>query len=302
MKIGIDIGGSHIAAGLVENETIINKIELDITQKDKKNINLFLEFTIVKFINMILRKNKLYIWNIETIGIASPGTIINGKIITNVVNLGIERINIYNVLRKYYKYVDIKVQNDAKCAAIAEKKYGNMKNYEDCLFICCGTGVGGAVYLNDKLLEPKTNSGFELGHMIINKNGLLCNCGKRGCFDVYGSMKNFKKKITKEIGLKSSAVSYEILPKIEKNKNEKIMKIIDDYTTNLSIGISNLINIFEPEIIVIGGSFAHYESILLEPLKEKIIKEKLLFNKGDKINIVTAKFLNDAGIIGAANI
>ena len=79
-------------------------------------------------------------------------------------------------------------------------------------------------------------------------------------------------------------------------------KIINEYVEKLAIGISNLINIFEPEITVIGGSFTYYQSILLEPLKEKIIKEKLLFNKRDNINIVAAKLFNDAGIIGAGNL
>ena len=101
------------------------------------------------------------------------------------------------------------------------------------------------------------------------------------------------------------STSNEILPKLQQiNKLElnSVEKIIQEYTENLSIGISNLINLFEPEIICIGGSFSYYESILLKPLKKKILEENMLFNKRKDIKIVCAKFLNDAGIIGAGNI
>ena len=77
----------------------------------------------------------------------------------------------------------MQIKNDAKCAALAEKNYGSMKKYDDCIFLCLGTGIGGAAFLKGELLEPKRFSGFEFGHMIINKNGKECSCGKKGCFE-----------------------------------------------------------------------------------------------------------------------
>lgn len=302
MNIGIDIGGSHIGIGLVQKEKIIDKKEIEIISKNEENIEEFIVKNIVDIISKILKKNKLQIKDIQKIGIATPGTVIDEKIITNVVNLNIKKFDLFNELKKYYKDTQIIIKNDGKCAAIAEKLYGNMNAYEDSLFICLGTGVGGAVFLGGKMLEPQICSGFEIGHMTINKDGKPCNCGKNGCFDIYGSMKRFKEKIIKELNLNKTAISSQILPAIQKSQNEKVQEIIDEYTKDVAIGISNLINIFEPQIIVIGGSFSHYKDILLEKVKQKIQNESMLLNKREKLNITTAKFLNDAGIIGAGNL
>ena len=302
MNIGIDIGGSHIAIGLVEKNEIIEKKEIQISEKEKKKIEQFIEDTIVSNINIMLREKNIYLSDIQKIGIATPGTVVDGEIIKNAVNLGIEEFNICKKLKRYYPNTEILVKNDAKCAAMAEKLYGNMKEYKNCLFICLGTGVGGALFLNGKLFEPEKYSGFEIGHMAIKQSGEKCKCGRVGCFDIYGSMKNFKAKLTAELKMPANSISYKILPKLEGRITNQVQKIINEYVENLVIGISNLINIFEPEIIVIGGSFTYYQSILLEPLKEKILKENLLFNKRESINIVAAKLFNDAGIIGAGNL
>lgn len=300
MNIGIDIGGSHIAIGLVEKDEILEKREIQICEKDK--IEQFIEETIVTNINNLLREKNTYLSDIKKIGIAIPGTVEEGKVIKNAVNLGIQEYNICKALKKYYPNTEIQVKNDAKCAAMAEKLYGNMKAYKNSLFICLGTGVGGALFINGKLFEPQKYSGLEIGHMTIKQSREKCKCGKIGCFDIYGSMKIFKAKLTQILGMPQNAISYEILPKLEGKITDEIQKIINEYVENLAIGISNLINIFEPEITVVGGSFTYYQSILLEPLKEKIIKENLLFNKRDNINIVAAKLFNDAGIIGAGNL
>ena len=302
MNIGIDIGGSHIAIGLVKKDEILEKKEVQISEKEKKKIEQFIEDTIVSNINIMLTEKNIYLSDIQKIGIATPGTVINGEIIKNAVNLGIEEFNICKKLKRYYPNTEILVKNDAKCAAMAEKLYGNMKEYKNCLFICLGTGVGGALFLNGKLFEPEKYSGFEIGHMEIKQSWEKCKCGNVGCFDIYGSMKNFKAKITNELKMPVNSISYKILPKLEGKITNEVQKIINEYVENLSIGISNLINIFEPEIIVIGGSFTYYQSILLEPLKEKILKDNLLFNKRENLNIVAAKLFNDAGIIGAGNL
>ena len=192
------------------------------------------------------------------------------------------------------------LQNDAKCAAIAEKQWGSLKEYDDALFLILGTGVGGAVFLQGELLIPKRYSGFEVGHMVIEKNGEQCNCGRKGCFEVYGSMKRLKQKIKVEFGL-NSIDGKEIKEFIIKNKDNEILnKILDTYIENLTTGIANLINIFEPEAISIGGSFAHYKEILLEKLENKLLQKTELYNKDEIPKIVIAKLKNDAGIIGAA--
>lgn len=291
MKIGIDIGGSHIGIGVVDNNgTIVQKYEKFI--KDKTNIQDQIEEFIAE---TIIELSLLY--DIESIGAAIPGTVSENKII-KAVNLGIEDYDLASNLEKIIK-MNVKLKNDAKCAAIAEQKYGELGAYNNSVFLCIGTGVGAAVIHEGKLLEPEGVPGFEFSHTIIQKDGELCNCGKRGCFEIYASLKRFKQKISQEYNL--NTLSGKVIREyIYQNSDDlKLKNMINEYVENLSIGISNIINIFEPDAICIGGSFAEYEKIFYEPLKQTLLQGNLLFNQRHDITIKLAKLKNDAGIIGA---
>lgn len=298
MKIGIDLGGSHIAIGVVNNKgRIVEKVEKRILGNEKKEIKKTIETYIFDNVNKISKKYK-----ITEIGIAIPGTVNDKKIIKSV-NLGINEYDIVEKLSKKIK-LPIKIKNDAKCAAIAENKYGCLKNYKRSIFLTLGTGIGGAVIINNKLLDTGYLPGCEFGHMVIEEDGLLCKCGKFGCWEKYASMKAFRDNLRKALGYTQNTNSQELL-NILKNTNEnskdykKIDNVIEKYIKDLSIGISNLINIFEPEVIGIGGSFVYFKDILLYKLEEKLEEKDMLFNKHNEIKIETAILENDSGIIGA---
>lgn len=290
MKIGIDIGGSHIGIGLVKNGSIILKKEKFILEKNnaKELIELFIIETVLNIIGE---------HDVDSIGIAIPGTISENKIIKSV-NLNLENYDLVDKLKEKLD-VNIKLKNDAKCAALAEQKYGELEPYKNSVFLCIGTGVGGAVIYNNKLLEPTSFPGFEFSHTIIHKNGKLCNCGKRGCFETYASLKKFKENIAEEFNLNTIDGGI-IRDFIRKNPDNLTLKyMINKYIEDLGIGISNIINIFEPDAICIGGSFAEYKDILYEPLKKALLQGNLLFNQRCDIIMKLAKLKNDAGIIGA---
>ena len=181
MKIGIDLGGSHIGIGLVQEDKIIDIKEKQFNRQDRVNIEETITNSIMKMLTELLQENNLLIEDVDLIGIASPGTISNGKIV-KAGNLNIKDFDLVSKLKEKYT-IPIKMRNDGKCAALAEKYYGAMKEFEDCVFINIGTGIGGAVFMDGKLLEPKRYSGFEIGHMIVNKGGRKCSCGKQGCLD-----------------------------------------------------------------------------------------------------------------------
>lgn len=297
MDIGIDIGGNHIAVGLVKNGSIITKREKDILNTDRHNIEEFLINTILKYINEILQESNININQIDKIGIAAPGTIKNGVII-KATNLKIENFNIVKELKKHFS-TKISIRNDAKCSTIAEKYYGSMKNYNDFVYICLGTGIGCGVVIDNKLLQPKKYEGFELGHMVIKENGLLCSCGKKGCWEQYASMNAFKQTLISKLNLNANTNSHDLLNLIKNEKeNIHVNKIIDTYICNLALGIENIINIFEPEAICIGGSFVYYKEILLDKLKLKLEEQNATFNNNIP-EIKCAQLQNDAGIIGA---
>lgn len=134
--------------------------------------------------------------------------------------------------------------------------------------------------------------------MIIEKDGIQCKCGKKGCFETYASMKRFKKTAIQKLSLHENIDSEEIQNYIRQNINTiKVQELVDEYLENVAIGIADIINIFEPEAICFGGSFSYYQDIFLPILQGKI--EKYIFNKDVEHKLISAKLRNDAGIIGA---
>ena len=298
MKIGIDIGGSHIGIGLInENGTIIAKEEQELNNNSKdENYGDKLTSTIIELITKLLEKNNIDINKISLIGLAIPGTVSDTHII-KADNLHIKNYDIVSEINKYFN-IKVMLRNDAKCAAIAEKEYGSLKKADDAVFLTIGTGVGGAVFLGGRLLKPKKYEGFEIGHMVIEKDGIQCNCGRKGCFEKYASMKALKDMVQTEFK-KDEITGIELKEILSSPQNqEKTSVIIEEYTQNLALGIANLINIFEPETISIGGSLVFFKEIFLEKLKQELGEKKMLFNR-HMPSIVMAKLKNDAGIIGS---
>lgn len=292
MKIGLDIGGSHIAIGVINNNyELILKEERDIKIYEFENPSVALYNNIIQIIEKILEKTNIE--ELELIGLASAGSVENGKIV-NACNLNITNMEIVNPLEHKFK-TKVLLRNDAKCAALAEKKIGSIKNFKDAVFLTIGTGIGGAVFMDGKMLSPKRKSGFEIGHIVIDVNGEKCTCGRNGCFETLASMRKFKKDIKEKLNLNPDITGKEMREMLENKKYYNIVEdIINMYIHNLSIGLINLVKIFEPEVISIGGGFTYYRDIFLNKLKTELDN-----NIADMPKLVMASLGNEAGIIGA---
>lgn len=298
IRIGVDIGGSHVGVGIVKNGVLIDFTERDLTKQDKINIKKTLVETIIELINYILDDANLNISDIDLIGIAAPGTIKN-NIIVKSPNLGIINFDIIAELQKTIN-LPMQIRNDSKCAAIAEKYYGSLKNADDCVFLCLGTGIGAAVFMGGKLLEPKRYAGFEIGHMIIEKDGKPCNCGKNGCFETYASIRALKRNIAEALKIENDFSGKYLNEILLDFNNEKVNKVIDEYLEYLKIGLCNVIDVFEPEVISLGGSFAYYENNpIFKKLLDKLKEPNSTYNQESSPEIKVAEFKNGAGIIGA---
>ena len=295
MKIGIDLGGSHIGFGVIENDNIIEQFEKDFTDEDKAHIIEVIESYIIEKVKEIEQKYK-----IENIGIAVPGSVKDG-IILKMVNLGIYN---YNIKQKLEESLNkpISVRNDAKCACIAEfndivKKDAKYSN-ANIVFLSIGTGIGGGVIYNGKLLEGHNFDGYEIGHMVIKDSGIPCKCGKYGCFERYGSILEYKNKVKQRLNIPQEAHG-DSLREILDNNRQEILDINNQYVSDLALGISNLINIFEPDMVVLGGGFTHFSYMFKDKIKETLVNSPLLFNRRDDFDLRIAQLGNDAGIIGA---
>ena len=293
MKVGIDLGGSHVSIGIVDdNAKIIEQVEKDFTLEEKLDIIGVAEKYIVDEVEKF--KNK---YEITKIGMAIPGTVKDG-VIKRSVNLKIENYDIEKSLSNKLK-MKLYTKNDAKCAAIAEYRYVGLEDKKNVIFLGLGTGIGGAAFYNGILLEGTEFAGFEFGHVVIKNDGIPCNCGKRGCFEQYGSMRVFKNKIKERLSLPDNISGPDLRAIIAQN-NDKVIDIIEHYLSDVALGISNLINIFEPDAIILGGGFSRYDYMFLDRLNSLILKGNLLFNKRNSIDLRVAKLGNDAGIIGAS--
>lgn len=298
MKIGIDLGGSHVGIGLVEEDKIVDIRDKHFNREDRAHIEEVILNSIERLITELLQDNNLLIDDIESIGIASPGTISHGKIV-KAGNLSIRDFDLVGKLKEKYA-LPIHMRNDGKCAALAEKVYGSMKGFDDCVFINIGTGIGGAVFIGGKLLEPKRYSGFELGHMVVNKGGRQCTCGKKGCLETYASIKALKNKVTEVLDMDSDISGQYLREELLIKDDPGVQEELEVFLEYLKTGICNYIDIFEPEVVCFGGSFSYYEgNPILDRLYAKINEPKSTFNDGEKPKFVIAKFKNDAGIIGA---
>ena len=181
MKVGVDLGGSHIAVGIITEEgKLIEKKEENINFIKDRNMKELIRDKILSLISHVLKTLQMPSFIIEEIGIGIPG-IVSKNIIIKCEKYGIYNWDLAKEIEEQYK-IPVKIQNDALAAAKAESKYGSLKGSKKSVFLCLGTGIGGATILEDKIFTS------EYGHMVIEKEGRKCHCNRKGCFETYSSM------------------------------------------------------------------------------------------------------------------
>lgn len=287
--IGIDLGGTKINACLInEKGEIIQRSAVETEAKKGRDVVLN---NIKKSIEALDYNDAL------AIGIGTPGFIdAKNGIVTFSGNIeGWTGLNLKNAVEEFVD-IPVFVENDANIALLAEKWIGAGKNYKDIVMITLGTGVGGAIY-NEKsgLLSGSNFQGAELGHIILHPGGDYCTCGQHGCVEAYCAGTAISKNYEKLTG---KLLSGEKILKIS-SQDVDARKVLENYQSNLAYFLTSLRNIFDPEVIIIGGGVIHSKDIWWDGMIEKFNKT---CNNTENIDVVAAKFLNDAGVIGAGKI
>ncbi len=309
-RIGIDLGGTNIAVGLVtEDGHLVKKISTPTnTQDSAEAITEKMAKTALK----MLFDEKIDRSEIISIGIGMPGAVDseNGICILTA-NLPFENTDIRGIFKKYTD-IPVKLNNDANCAALGEVICGIAKGCDYALAITLGTGVGGGIVMWKKIYEGFNGAGGELGHMITHKDGRLCGCGRKGCFETYASatalIRDTKEAAQKVPESKIWEICEGDIDKINGKTVFDAMKagdttaknVVENYLDELALGLTNYINIFQPEILFLGGGVANQKEELLVPLRERIYKECYGSQFLPHTKIECAILGNDAGIIGAA--
>ncbi len=308
---GIDLGGTNISAALVdENFNIISK------KRYKTMIPTTKEVLCDKMANLtfeILNEYEGIIDKIPFIGIGCPGNVNpkNGEV-RFLPNLFIENWKIKSMMEERLKK-RVYIENDANLAAYGEYIAGAAIGTRSAITITIGTGIGGGIILDGKIYSGFNHWGAEIGHMVIMHNGHKCNCGRRGCYEAYASATALA-VATKE-ALKNddrSSIMWEIIegdinnvsPKtafIGMKMNDSLAtQVVNKYIEYLSVGIINIINIFQPEIICIGGGISNEGEYLINLIEDYIKNNSCMQVPENQTKICIAKLGNNAGIIGAA--
>lgn len=306
--IGVDIGGTGIQAGIVSESgkiLLVKECKTDVQGGFEKVLQ-----DIKALINELLIGYGITMKEIVSIGFGVPSSI-NLKGEVTCVNLGWKQVAFLPSLRSLYSEVQVYAENDATVAAVAEAKFGTMKERAVAVMLTLGTGVGSGIIINGKPFVGAQGMGSELGHMIIGENDFECNCGNNGCFETFCSATAIIKYTQKllEEGAKSqirekcqdhlNRINAKMVFDAYRAGDEVAIQVITRLKHYLAIGIANIINSIDPHVIALGGGVSRAGDILLEGLKEEV-RKYVVYKDECFADLVIAGLGNEAGIIGAA--
>ena len=310
-NLGIDLGGTNVAAGVVDKDyKIVSKYS--VPTDASKGIDCIID-NIAAAANGAIKEAGLKLSDINSIGIGSPGSI-NAKtgVVDFAANLGFDHTPLADLVSAKMGGIAVHVENDANVAAYAEFVAGSAKGVENSVTVTLGTGVGGGIIINGKVYSGFNNKGGELGHIVIERDGWQCTCGRRGCWEAYASVSGLIRLTKQEMQSdKTSAMWAECGGDIDKvngltsfnamrRGDPAGMYVVRSYLKSVAVGIVDVINILQPEVLCIGGGISKEGDTLLIPVREMVKNELFTRNSDATTEIRIAKLGNDAGIIGAA--
>lgn len=307
--VGIDLGGTNIVAGVVDED--YNIIAKATTKTNCPCPEKEIAGDMAKMALQAVENAGLTMDKIEWIGIGTPG-IANSEtgIIEYANNLGFKNTPMVKYIRETIDK-PVFIENDANAAAYGEYVAGAAKGAKNAVCITLGTGVGGGIIIDGKIYSGSNFAGAEIGHTVIEVDGVQCSCGRKGCFEAYSSATGLIRmtkeaiaehpdcimaKMAEEKGKVTARTSFDSM----REGDEYAKEVVDKYIKYLAAGITNAINTFQPDILCIGGGVCNEGDPLLLPMKA-IVKEEVYTRNSEKnTEIVIAQLGNDAGIIGAA--
>ena len=310
--LGIDIGGTNLVSGIVDEN---NKILAKFKAKTKVPCTAE-EFAddLVATVNGVLKEAGLSLDDVPWVGIGCPGTV-NPEtgVIEFANNLYFENLPLRKLMQERLGGKEILMENDANAAAYGEYIAGALKGADNGVAVTLGTGVGAGLIIHHKVYSGSNYAGAELGHTVIVVDGKHCNCGRDGCWESYSSatglirmtkehMENapedsiIRREVAENGGKISGRTAFEAMRKGDPTGKA----IVDEYIKYLGVGIVNIINTFQPDILCIGGGISNEGETLMSPLREFADHEQYAIHSSKKTVICKAELGNDAGIIGAA--
>ena len=305
--IGIDLGGTFIKGGIVDDSGKVLVQDKVPTQSEKGAEAV--AGNIANLCKTLLERANMTASDAVGIGMGVPGMIDSAKgevVYSN--NLGWEHFYIRDEVEKLTG-LPVKIANDANVAALGETKFGCGKGYDNTVMLTLGTGVGGGIIIDGKLFEGNRSAGAELGHSVIVAGGEPCTCGRKGCLEAYASATALIRDTKRAMQANKASKMWEI-GDIENvtgktafdymDKDQSAKAVVAGYIEKLGTGITNVANEFRPQAVILGGGVCAQGDTLIKPLREYVNKEIYAGSKGPQVEIITATLGNSAGILGAA--
>ncbi len=305
--LGIDLGGTFIKGGVVsESGELIasDKIPTEVEKGPKAVVE-----NIAKLSRMVLAKCGKTEADVEGIGMGVPGIIDSGAgVVTYSCNFGFYNFEIAKEL-SLATGLPVKVANDANVAALGETKFGVGKKYQNTIMLTLGTGVGGGIILDGKLVEGFRGAGAEVGHSVIVAGGEPCGCGRRGCFEAYSSATALTRDTKRAMMADKSSKMWQVgdIDKVNGktpfdyyDTDASAKAVVDSYIEKLGCGIVNFANALRPEAIILGGGVCAQGERLIRPLQKILDSEIYAGELGPRVEILIAELGNDAGTLGGA--
>lgn len=309
--IGIDLGGTNIKAGVVDSDYHIIG-----TAKCKTALPRSAEAIVDDMARMAREAAAdagIRMEEVAYVGIGSPGTCNEETgIVEYANNLRFENVPLRQMMHDRLG-LDIYIENDANAAALGEALAGAAKGTQSCVCITLGTGVGGGIIIGGKIYGGFNFAGAELGHIVINVDGELCTCGRHGCWEAYASATALIRQTRQAMVAHPDSAMWRISGTLDNVDGRTAFdamragdpvgkKVVDRYIQYIACGLINVINIFQPEVLCIGGGICKEGDTLLKPLEAHIAKERYSKFSTHQTRLCVATLGNDAGIIGAANL
>lgn len=306
--IGIDLGGTNLKAGLVnENFEIVATKKCPLAWETPEK----LADDMMALCLDLVEENGIAREDVAYIGLGVPGSVNNKKgMIVKTVNIPMLDVPMADLMRKSWE-IPVYLGNDADCAALGEY-YHYGREIDSLILVTLGTGVGTGLIFGGRIITGVNGYGGEGGHMVIESGGVLCTCGRRGCWERYASATGLIRMTREAMEQHRASALWEIAGSLDrvdgatafraaKKGDETALNVVEKYHHYLAEGILNLINLLQPDVLCIGGGLSNEEDAwLLDPLRRRV--EEMRFDKGDvpHTEIVKAALKNDAGILGAA--
>lgn len=306
--IGVDLGGTNIAVGLVNLSTRGIVKQMSIKTNAPRSCEA-ISADIAEICRKLCGMQGITMSDLLWVGVATPG-IVKGEVVVAAFNLGWENVNFGKILREATGRPTY-VANDANAAAYAEALWGSGAGSDSLVTFTLGTGVGGGIVFDGKIWEGKNGFAAEMGHMVIDPQGRACPCGKRGCLEAYCSataliretkriMKLYpESKMWDEVGGDVECASGKTAFRAAERGDATAKLVLGDFVGYLALGVANIINVFQPDVVCIGGGISREGENLLAPLRD-IVLHNSFGTETSRTKVVAATFRNDAGIIGAA--